>query len=134
MKRLPPRLEQFIVAIALGGAFLLMASVFVPDFTRADSGVVERPVDPAFTEPSTDPHEGLASLGSLESGRYVVRIYGGENEPLYSIYDAADGTELGVLLTAEKVAEWFPELPLPNMEYGTDSPIMLAEPAHMSEY
>jgi hypothetical protein len=131
MKRLSPKLEQLVIAFGLGGAFLMMASIFAPDFTRAETGA--GPGDEA-AHSSGDAHAGLKSLGSIEDERYIVRIYGGADGPLYSVYDAIDGTELGVLLTAEKAAEWFPELPIPNMDFGTGSPVMMAEPLYIHDY
>ena len=121
MKRLPPGLERLIAAVALGVAFLFMASVFVPDFIQAQPR--ERPA-----AGSGNAHTGLRSLGSIEDDRYLVHIFSGPDAPLYSVFDRADGTELGVLMSAELAAERFPDLPIPDMDFGVDSPIMLARP------
>ena len=32
------------------------------------------------------------------------------------------------ILTADEVATWFPDLPLPEMDFDTDGALMLAEP------
>ncbi len=121
MKRLSPGLERLIAAAALGVAFLFMASVFVPDFIQA------QPRERSAAGPGSA-HTGLRSLGSIEDDRYLVHIFSGPDAPLYSVYDRADGTELGVLMTAELAADRFPDLPIPSMDFGVGSPIMLADP------
>ncbi len=121
MKRLSPGLERLIAAAALGVAFLFMASVFVPDFIQAQSR--QRPAAGAGSA-----HAGLRSLGSIEDDRYLVHIFSGPDVPLYSVYDRADGTELGILMSAELAAERFPDLPIPSMDFGIGSRIMLTDP------
>ncbi len=121
MKRLSPGLERLIAAAALGVAFLFMASVFVPDFIQAQP----------HEQPAGGPgnaHTGLRSLGTIEDDRYLVHIFSGPEAPLYSVFDRAEGTELGILMSAELAAERFPDLPIPSMDFGVGSPIMLADP------
>jgi hypothetical protein len=127
MRRPSPTLERFIAGATLTVLFLMMASVFAPDFTQANPGDV--PAAPATPPPSTDVHAGLASLGSILDDRYRIEIYADRDEPLYSIYDRLDGRTLGVLLHADEVEEWFPDLPLPDMQFGDGSMLMLAEPS-----
>jgi hypothetical protein len=126
MKRLSPAAERIVTILGLCIAFALMASIFAPDWTQAEEDHSRR-AEPAG-EPGTDPHVGLFSLGIIEDDRYEVHIYAGEFGPLYSIYDAADGHEVAVLLDAEEVAEWFPELPIPAMGFPADAPVGLADP------
>ena len=125
---------RIAAGVALGVSFVLMASVFVPHGSRAD---LMPPAPPAPSIPlappessallSVDPHEGLRSLGSIVNDCYLINLYAGEGGPWYSVFDARDGRELGTLLTAEKVAAWFPELPIPGM--ASDGTLMLADPA-----
>ncbi len=107
-------------ALALG--FLVMASVFVPDRIRAGEGVG------SGRSGSTDPHKSLLALGTIEDDSYLVRIFATPDGPRYSVYDTIDGSELGVLLTEEQVAKWFPDLPLPTMDFDALGPLMLTEP------
>ena len=117
--------RKIVSATALGFAFLFLASVFVPDFGHAVP-------DDRIPAGSVDPAEGLPTLGSIEDDRHYVRIVATPNGPLYSVFDRADDSEIASLLTAEQAAEWFPELPIPDMDFGTDgSPLMMAEPAYL---
>jgi hypothetical protein len=127
MKRLSPAVERIVAILGLCAAFLLMASIFTPDWTQAEEEDLPRPSELA-NEADPDPHEGLLSLGVLEDDRYSVHIFAGDEGPLYSVYDAENGRELGVLLDAEEVAEWFPDLPIPAMGYPADAPVGLANP------
>ena len=130
-----------LVRLACGAGlvtgFLLMASVFVPDFSHADS------TDRLSSEPRTavalDPHAGLASLGTIEDARYRIEIYSGDREPWYSVFDSKSDRLLASLLTARELGEAFPDLDIKQMEFGVpsaseDSPdsqaMMLAEPNH----
>ena len=126
MKRLPPTAERLIAGLGLCLAFVFMASIFAPDLSQAGDNQSTEPTSAA--EQSTDPHEDLLSLGTIEDDNYRVRIYTGERGPLYSVYSASDGQELGVLLSADEVAAWFPDLPIPQMDFAGQSPILLAEP------
>lgn len=66
---------------------------------------------------STDPHEDLPLIGSLEQREYVVRIYSTPIGVRYSVFDHA-GTTLGVLLTAEEVERWFEDIDLTDLQAG----------------
>ncbi len=107
MRRAALLTQRLLVILALGAAFIVMASIFVPGRTRA--GAEPDTARGPHRSSSTDPHEGLLALGTLENGQYRVHIYATESGPRYSIYDAGTGEELGVLMTAEKVARLFPE-------------------------
>ncbi|MHC4990524.1 MAG: hypothetical protein ACYTGC_06040 [Planctomycetota bacterium] len=131
--------ERTVAGITLGVAFLIMASIIVPE----DSGATERGHAPATGSitpdeshagvsdshvlPSTDPHEGLRQLGSIEGAGYLVCIFATQTGPRYSIYDAESEAELATLMTAEQVSEHFPDLPLDRLEISPPG-LMLAEP------
>jgi hypothetical protein len=121
MKQAPPMLERLVAAAAMGIAFIGMASIIIPDRSRGDDGLLPPLVPRAAPAPvhgsSDDPHDGLPMLGSIEHRRMTVRIYGTEIGPRYTVEDASGG-ELAVLFTAERIAELFPELPLPAMEFS----------------
>jgi hypothetical protein len=117
MKRPSPTIERLIVGGSLVLAFLVMASVFAPDWTQAEPGGVGTADD----LPSTDPHADLICLGMIIDDTYEVRIFAGPSEPLYSVYDARSGAEFGVLMTADQVSERFPDLPIPEMDFDTET-------------
>ena len=121
------------VAAALAAAFLVMASVFSPQRSKAGDLDPARDVAAAAGQSaSTDPHEGFPSLGSVESRAHIVQMYSTPEGARYSIYDRATGRELGVLMTPQRLHEWFPELQLPTTDFSapTDGqvPLMMAEP------
>lgn len=122
MTRFSPVVERLLAASILCLAFVLMASVFGPRGSRAVSGD-----EPAA--PSTDPHDGLRSLGELRSTKYIVRIYAGDLEPVYSIYDH-DGNELAALLRAQQVDRLIDDVELHDLIAGARDGeyLMLAEP------
>ena len=107
-------LARLSIAAALGLALLVMSSIFIPKPIEADGAAYLVPPN----GPTTDPHAGLRSLGTIEDLDYRVEIFEGRIEPLYSIYDH-DGELIATLLTEAQVVKWFPELPLPTMDYGT---------------
>ena len=122
--------RRIIACIVLGFAFVVMASVFSPDRTKAgdvprpsgDSGsrktraVAPRSID--IDSDSTDPHEGLRSLGTLESRGYTIQIYATAVGPRYSIYEISTGRELGALLTVQQVNQLIPDLELPAADFS----------------
>jgi hypothetical protein len=63
---------------------------------------------------STDPHEGLIPLGEICGGEYIVRIFAGDEEPLYSIFTEG-GLELGALMTAAEIESWFDDPSLTDL-------------------
>ena len=113
-------MERLIAAAALLGAFLVMASIFSP--TESPAGLPETTPDQTATP--VDPHQGLLSFGTLETDRYRVEIYGTNDGPRYSVYDATGGSELGILLTADQVAEQFVDLQLPSTDFSVPDQIM----------
>jgi hypothetical protein len=131
MRSISPILRRVLIGSTLTIAFLVMASIFVPEFSRADSDGSGRGTIEA--EASTDPHFGFVAIGTIEDDQFRVEVYGGGDQPRYTVYDATDGRELGVLMTAEEVAAWFPDLPLPEMDFDTDGAMMLAEPITRAE-
>jgi hypothetical protein len=141
-------MERLIAGITLTIAFLVMASVFVPDQSQAghdasqhqgtagpesDDSAAEAAAPPGAAAESatfsTDPHAGLRSLGSLESSRYLVEIYSTELGPRYSVYERTSGKELAVLMDPEKIARHFPDLPLPAMDFSGPTHLMLLDQA-----
>jgi hypothetical protein len=150
MTKISTRIERIVAGLVLGVAFLVMASIIVPHDTQAT------PSEHAVAQPdahrgaasniarttsdinSTDAHEGLFEIGSIESTCYLVRIYTGEAQPLYTVIDITDGRELGTLLTAEEVETYFPDLPINTMEFDRlNQPIgprviMFTDPAELN--
>lgn len=126
MQRISPRLERILAAGGLAAAFLVMASVFVP----LDSGAAPRPMpmphDHSSEAHSTDPHVGLPLLGIIEHGEYELHIYGGNEEPRYSIYNR-DGERIGTLLRAEQVSIMLPEVDPNTMHFDVPGQLMYAE-------
>ncbi len=121
--------RRVLAAVGCVLAFAVMASVFSPAQTRAGHdqypGIPPKSVEYA----STNPHEGLASLGSIDDRVWTVRIYATEGGPRYSVYEKSTGREMGALLTAEQVHRAFPELQLKTMQFEAgqidSSPLML---------
>ena len=81
------------------------------------------PTNAVTPDDSTNPYEGLQSLGSIELRQYTIRIFATELGPRYSIFDNVSGTELGTLLSVEQANRAFPDLQLPALEFGADSQI-----------
>lgn len=122
MKRPSPTIERLLAGAGLAGAFLFMASVFVPQ-----PGVTEAGTAP----PPSAEEETPVSMGWIEDDFYRAQIHAGDREPLYTIYDAIDGRELAARMTAEEVSRTFPDLPISTMDFGTGTSLMLAEPMHL---
>ena len=126
MPRLAPTVERLLVGLVLAIAFLFMASVFVPGSSRAQ--FVGEEGEAASGAYSAVAHEGLLSLGELESPQYRVKVFATTSGPRYNVFDS-HGVELGTLLTSEEVAHWFGEdLPLPKLRADTPQQLMHAEP------
>jgi hypothetical protein len=131
--------RRTIVAAMLAMAFVVMASVFSPYRSQAD-----QPIRPSIAQSGTvgingrmtssDAHEGLSSLGSIETSTFLVQIYSTAEGPRYSIYDRNTRRELGTLLSAEQVEKGFPEICLPVADFSMPDaqpdlgPLMIAEP------
>lgn len=146
---LPSSISRLLAGIALLVAFVIMASVFVPGRIEAqDDKYWPRPIDrveqhetadefDVFNEhSSTDPHEGLPMLGTLEFANHIVHIYATDFGARYSVYERTTGgeVELGVLLSVEQMSEHFPDLPLNSVEDSSDRLIMFAPPNGVSEW
>ncbi len=114
MKVPPPTVRRIIVAGILAAGFLVMASVFAPDRSQADDRDSSSQQTPAAHSAA---REGLPSLGQVSNDRYMIKIFGTPNGPVYSVYDKS-GVELGALLTAEQVTERFHGLHLPGARAG----------------
>jgi hypothetical protein len=133
MKRLPSSVKRIAAGSVLTVAFLFMASVFAPDLTLAYPEPVPL-MDPTgfisntVTSGSVNVPE---SLGVIESDRYLVEVFASPAGPRYSVIDRQNGAPLGLLMTADEVAEWFPDLPIPEMDFGVEGALMLADPADM---
>jgi len=135
MRRPSPTVERLLAAACLAAAFLVMASVFAPDFTEASAPPQHGAAAPPRTtgapprpEPATAPAAPAArSLGTLVDDAYRVEILAGLDGPRYTVFDA-NGRELATALTAEEAATLFPELPIPSMDTGSGTQLMLAEP------
>jgi hypothetical protein len=116
-----PVVRHVFLALVLLAAFLVMASVFVPDRLQAD--------EPGGSPASASaPHsaavrDSLPSLGQLVSDRYRVTVHATPDGPLYSVYDR-QGVELAALLTAAQIAEQFDDLPLPDARAGAPIQVM----------
>lgn len=128
-------MQRFLAGAALVAAFLVMASVFVPLDTGAEpSGSPAVPslpddfhaerMDKPAARPSVDPHADLRSIGSVEQASYIVYIYSTESGPRYTIYDREADEELAALLSAERVQELFPQLPLPEIDFSAPVQLM----------
>ena len=126
MPRFASTVQRLIVGLVLAIAFLFMASVFVPGSSRAQfKGDEGKNASRAY---SAAAHQGLASLGELESPQYRVKIFATVNGPRYNVFDS-DGVEVGTLLTSAEVAQWFgKDLPLPKLRADTSQLLMHAEP------
>ena len=133
--------RRVFAASLLAVAFIVMASVFSPDRTKAEYGSGGRAVNldslgSELQPQSVDAHEGLPSLGSIETNSHIVQIYSTDAGPRYSVYDRITRRELGTLLTPEQVSQSFPELRLLDSDFfapgddadGMGGPLMLADP------
>jgi hypothetical protein len=121
-----PIIEKLVAGLALAFALLVLASLFTPSHSAADShqGASHNPE----SSHSTDPHEGLPSMGSFEGKHYVIEAYATETGPRYSIYDSTTHEELAVLITAQRVEDWYPEANLSEIQFDAPGAIMLANP------
>ena len=113
MNRLPPSLKRLLAGLTLCAAFLLMASIFVPDFSQAHE---RDPMPDELLLPVTD-EPALPSLGTIENGQYRVHIHVGDDGPRYSVFRLDDGRQIASLLTADQIARRFPDLPIPTMDF-----------------
>jgi hypothetical protein len=140
MNRISSKIERIVAGLVLGIAFLTMASIIVPSDSQATfnehdahTGDAHHPGGAHTTTPgshdathadvsgSTLVHADLVEIGTLETSCYLVRIYAGSTEPRYTIIDLTNGEYLGELLTAPQVEQFYPELPITDINF--DAPI-----------
>ncbi len=126
MARFSTTIERLLVIVTLTLAFLFMASIFVPDESRA--GNTQITDDPGSSRPSANAHDGLSSLGEIKGVRHTVNIFATPDGPRYTIFDT-DGVEIGTLLSMRQVIRHFGD-DLPLEEFQADAPVQLmhAEP------
>lgn len=126
MARFSATIERLLVIVSLTLAFLFMASIFVPDESRAGNAQIAD--DPGTFGPSVDAHGGLSSLGEIKGVRHTVKIFATSDGPRYTIFDT-DGVEIGTLLSMRQVIRHFGD-DLPLGEFQADAPVQLmhAEP------
>jgi hypothetical protein len=137
MQPLNTRKAKRLVTIAATGlALLVLAGVLVPDRSRATPRTGATPARGLASfgaasdikpSQSTDPLEGLDSIGSLHQVGTTIRIVASEAGPLYSI-STFDGREIASLLTAYEVDRQFPELGLGEIDFSTPTPTTFAPP------
>ncbi len=139
---LPPAqvLKRIAITLALGVAFIGMASIFTPERSRAGHDWLRQPLDPRPPqgEPpmaaiSTNAHEGLHSLGVVEAGRYAITIYSTDAGPRYTIILRDSGEEIGTLLSPAQIELLMPEVDLNAIDFSaptnaSERILMLAEP------
>ena len=118
--------EKLIAGLSLGFAFIVMASIITPSDTTAEN--VEHGNHRNSGHFSTDPHMGLTSLGSIENGNYLMKIFSTDLGPRYSIYNRKTNELLATLITSEKVQERFPDLPLQTMDFTTPEILQFTGP------
>jgi hypothetical protein len=143
-------LKRIAITVALGMAFVIMASIFRPDDSTASDGrrsinrnnpaavPARQPAENAGASDgvglaalSADAHAGLQSLGIFESGRHMIAVFATDVGPRYTIIDARSQRELGTLLSAEQVRQLLPEVDLKATDFSAPvdmQPLMLAEP------
>src|SRR5262245_34241658 len=131
MLKAPSMLNRLVVVAVLGAAFLVMASVFSPQRTKAGDA---HSSGGAAVSSSSDPHIGLRSLGTIDSSACIVHIYATAEGPRYSIYAKASGDELATLLTAEQATQLMPDLQLETSDFSASDALMLAEPVAPDGY
>lgn len=121
MARFSTTIDRLLVIVSLSLAFLFMASVFVPNESRAGNAKIAD--DPGISLPSADAHDGLYSLGEIKGLRQTVKIFATPEGPRYTIYDT-DGVEIGTLLSIRQVIQHFND-DLPLREFQADAPVQL---------
>jgi len=134
----PQILKRILITLSLGLAFIVMASIFSPDRSRASGdGLAPRRShhnqrNESANAESTNAHKGLNSLGVIESGRYDIAVYATDAGPRYTIVARDRGEDIGTLLTAEQVQLLLPEIDLKTLDFsaseGKAEQLMLADP------
>ena len=126
--------KRIAIAATACVLFVVLASSFTPDATRADQPhttnpgdtPTEMPIRPGDmpnrtgeTTPSPQvPERAIGDvaandsdiLGTIEGRRYCVQIHASVAEPLYSVIENATGQEVASMMTASELRASFPEL------------------------
>lgn len=121
-------IRRLVTTVAVGAVFIGLASIFVPDWTQADFERSDQAESLDSAWESTDPHAGLRSLGIIENDTYRVEIWAGDQGPRFTVYRAGGSKPIATLLSAEQVAERFPSLPLPQIDFDMPGMLMMADP------
>jgi hypothetical protein len=103
-------MERLIAAVTLCIAFVVMASIFAPDRSKAGEAGA-----------ASDPHAQLRLLGTLESHGLVVRMYATSAGPRYSVWDSTGSKSMATLLSREEMSREFPDVPVDNMHAGAET-------------
>ncbi len=116
--RIPTTLVRGVIAVALLGAFFLVASIINPDKSRAADGNNPADLDngPRFTHhlDSDQPDAQTTLLGTLLGTIYTVEIHGTDRGIRYTVIDDA-GKVLIELATPEDVQRVAPDLDLESL-------------------
>jgi len=118
-------MSRLIAGVTLGIAFLIMASIITPHDTTASDKPGNIHTD---NLPSTDPHYGLPSMGSIESLQYIVEMYRTDVGPRYSVRNREDGEIIATLRTAKQIEQEFPDIPLAKMDFSHSATLMMVDP------
>lgn len=150
MKLHTPVMERLVAGITLGLAFVVMASIIVPDHSAADDGGdashgvhgIHAPAPDVASShhggasdhaPAGHPaHAPTPSSGGSVDAHEGLRPLGSLESRGFIIdfyatsvgprYTVCDasGEELGTLLSLEQIEQHFPELPLPGLDFSGD--------------
>ncbi len=118
----PIVLGRLLAVAGLCAAFAVMASIFTP--TSSEAGDAGKEGEATV---SADPHDGLKLIGMLEHRNHLIRIYGSDYGPRYSVYERRGDRwqTLGVLLSEDQMERHHPDLPLRAVEFSGQQ-LMLA--------
>jgi hypothetical protein len=106
---------KVLLAFALAACFVIVASFIAPTGTQA--GISLGGEDAAAATPELDPdHMGTLTARDAESGgTYIIELYAGPDEPLYTVLDDR-GNTLAERLTAYEVDAQFPGIGLDQLQ------------------
>lgn len=129
MARSRPMLGRLLTVAALAACFVVMASVFAPGSSSAHDPLAPAPRGRSAdtSAASTDPQEGLKSLGSVHAAAHRVDIHATSAGPRYSVYDEATGQEQGALLSLEQLKRYFPAITIESVDFSADGALMMAD-------
>ena len=134
------RAARIAGVLGIGALFVMVAVIADPLASKADpagdrasggDGGVGVMIQPRAVEalPLRD-ERGRPLLGELVGSEYLVRIFGSEDEPRYTVCTLG-GTVLADDLFADEVYREFPDLDIPSLQFGQDDAIgalMMADP------